>query len=53
MIIIKPSSTNKEIEQLRNKLVKMGLEVGMSHPATIQLSQKLDELLLNVVERSK
>jgi hypothetical protein len=34
-----------EIEKLRHKLIMSGIENGLSHPTTIELSQQLDDLL--------
>lgn len=35
----------KEIQTLRSKLIKCGMEMGFTHPVTIELSQCLDKLL--------
>ncbi|KGR79065.1 aspartyl-phosphate phosphatase Spo0E family protein [Ureibacillus manganicus] len=35
----------KEIQTLRSKLIKCGMEMGLTHPVTIELSQCLDKLL--------
>ena len=35
----------KEIQTLRSKMIKYGMEKGLTHPATIELSQSLDKLL--------
>lgn len=43
-----PDSVIQQIEALRSKLIKCGLEKGFNHPATIELSQKLDKLLNKV-----
>lgn len=34
-----------KIEKLRNELIKTGTHLGLSHPDTVDLSQKLDRLL--------
>lgn len=34
----------KEIERLREEMVKKGLELGMTHPLVLELSRKLDSL---------
>lgn len=33
------------IERLRTELIRSGLEKGLTHPNTVELSQKLDKLL--------
>lgn len=35
-----------EIEQLRQEMVELALELGMSHPEVLVRSQRLDALLL-------
>jgi hypothetical protein len=41
-----------EIEKLRQKLISTGLQLGLTAPTTIQLSQELD-LLLNKYQNAK
>ncbi|WP_458414778.1 aspartyl-phosphate phosphatase Spo0E family protein [Schinkia sp. CFF1] len=47
MIIDKNELNNIEfdINKLKVKLIKCGMEKGLTHPTTIALSQKLDKLL--------
>lgn len=35
----------KKIQKLRIQLIHVGMEKGLTHPNTIQLSQDLDKLL--------
>ncbi|MBM7610165.1 hypothetical protein JOD29_003444 [Lysinibacillus composti] len=35
----------KEIEKVRAELIKSGMEKGLSHPTTIEISQSLDQML--------
>jgi len=42
----------KEIESLRTQLTEMGVQLGLHHPKTIQLSEQLDSLL-NKYEANK
>ncbi|MGM8215880.1 aspartyl-phosphate phosphatase Spo0E family protein [Bacillaceae bacterium W0354] len=44
------SKNNREelenkIENIRSKLVEMGLDLGLNHSTTIKMSQELDELI--------
>ncbi|WP_281889346.1 aspartyl-phosphate phosphatase Spo0E family protein [Paenibacillus sp. YYML68] len=43
----------RDIELLREKMVQMGLELGLMHPAVQLTSQQLDELLLRYYELSR
>jgi stage 0 sporulation regulatory protein len=36
----------KEIETLRQKMFAVGMEKGLSHPDTVQVSQELDKLII-------
>lgn len=36
----------KEIEQIRNRMIKIGMEKGFNHEETIRLSQELDVLII-------
>ena len=36
---------SKNVQTLRDEMIKSGLKNGLNHPNTIRLSQKLDELL--------
>lgn len=36
---------NKDIKDLRNQMIHLGLTKGLSHPDTIKYSQKLDQLI--------
>ncbi|MDT8862348.1 aspartyl-phosphate phosphatase Spo0E family protein [Alkalihalobacillus sp. MEB130] len=36
-----------EIELTRHYMIEVGLEYGLTHPYTIEISKKLDELLNN------
>lgn len=38
-------SINNKIEQLRPIMVEMGMELGLSHPAVVNISQAIDGLL--------
>ena len=44
-IIFDKINTLKNVEILRNAMIKSGIENGLNHPTTIKLSQKLDKLL--------
>lgn len=35
----------RKIEAVRNQMVQMAMQKGLTHPSTIRLSQKLDGLL--------
>ncbi|WP_458415330.1 aspartyl-phosphate phosphatase Spo0E family protein [Schinkia sp. CFF1] len=43
------STIEFDINNLKEKLIKCGMEKGLTHPATIALSQKLDQLL-NIIQ---
>lgn len=36
---------HKEIEMYRRLMIESGMKEGLSHPKTVDLSQKLDKLL--------
>lgn len=44
-IIFDKINNLKNVELLRNAMIKSGIENGLNHPTTIKLSQKLDKLL--------
>ena len=43
--IFEKVNIRKNVEVLRNAMIKSGMENGLNHPTTVSLSQKLDELL--------
>ena len=43
--IIVPTATLIEIEELREKLIEVGMDKGLCHSTTIELSRELDILL--------
>ncbi|ADC52278.1 hypothetical protein BpOF4_21414 (plasmid) [Alkalihalophilus pseudofirmus OF4] len=41
----KPDDLNNVINELRFKMIKLGMEKGLTHPDTIECSQSLDQFL--------
>ncbi|APH05816.1 aspartyl-phosphate phosphatase Spo0E family protein [Bacillus weihaiensis] len=39
---------NEKIENLKSDLIKVGLQIGLSHPTTVALSQKLDIVIIEL-----
>ena len=37
---------HKKIEELKLELIEVGLAIGLNHPTTINLSQKLDKVII-------
>ena len=37
---------HKKIEELKSELIEVGLAIGLNHPTTIKLSQKLDKVII-------
>lgn len=43
----------KEIEIMRQEMIRIGFEKGFSHQETVKISQELDKLISNVMITSK
>lgn len=43
----------KKIEIMRKEMIRVGFEKGFSHQETVEISQKLDKLICNVMITSK
>jgi stage 0 sporulation regulatory protein len=45
MSLRKLAQLEKEINTKRQEMVKLGMELGFTHPRTVQVSQELDILI--------